>query len=111
MHIVAWSRSLTPEQAEELGIIHAASPLAVAAQADAVSLHVAYSKATHHLVNAEFLAAMKPGAILVNTARGEVVDTAALKEAIKSKNLRVGLDVFENEPKGNAEPFSDQELA
>jgi D-3-phosphoglycerate dehydrogenase len=111
MDVVAWSRSLTPEKAEALGIAYAASPLAIAAQADAVSLHVAYSKELRHLVNAEFLAALKPGAILINTARGDLMDTAALKEAIKSKGLRVGLDVFENEPKSNAEPFVDTELA
>ena len=112
MNILAWSRSLTPGAAEELGIGFAATPLDVAAKADAVSLHVAYSKTTtHHLVNAEFLGAMKKGAILINTARGEVIDTAALKAAIKEKNLRVGLDVFENEPKGSTDTFADTELA
>ncbi len=112
MNVLAWSRSLTPGAAEAMGITCAASPLEVAAKADAVTLHVAYSKtATHHLVNAEFLAAMKKGAVLVNTARGEVVDTAALKSAIREKGLRVGLDVFENEPKGGADAFADAELA
>lgn len=112
MKIVAWSRSLTPEMAEALEIGYAATPLDVAAQADAVSVHVAYSKtATHHLVGAEFLAAMKKGAILINTSRGEVVDTAALKAAIRDKGLRVGLDVFENEPKGGTDTFADTELA
>ena len=112
MGIVAWSRSLTDEAAKALGITRVASPIEVAAQADVVSLHVAYSKSmTHHLVNAEFLAAMKKGAILINTSRGEVVDTAALKVAIREKGLRVGLDVFENEPKGSTDVFADQELA
>ena len=112
MNIVAWSRSLTPEMAEALDIAYAATPLDVATQADAVSVHVAYSKTTtHHLVNAEFLAAMKKGAILINTSRGEVVDTAALKAAIREKGLRVGLDVFENEPKGGTDTFADSELA
>jgi D-3-phosphoglycerate dehydrogenase / 2-oxoglutarate reductase len=112
MNIVAWSRSLTPETAEAMGITCAATPLEVAAQADAVSVHVAYAKATtHHLINAEFLAAMKKGAILINTSRGEVLDTAALKAAIREKGLRVGLDVFENEPKGSTDTFADSELA
>lgn len=112
MNVLAWSRSLTPELAEEMGIGCAADPLEVAAKADAVTVHVAYSKtATHHLVNAAFLAAMKKGAVLVNTSRGEVVDTAALKQAIKEKGLRVGLDVFENEPKGGTDAFADAELA
>ena len=112
MNIVAWSRSLTPEAAEAMGITCAATPLEVAALADAVSVHVAYSKATtHHLINAEFLAAMKKGTILINTSRGEVVDTVALKAAIREKGLRVGLDVFENEPKGSTDTFADSELA
>jgi D-3-phosphoglycerate dehydrogenase len=111
MNIIAWSRSLTPALAEEMGIGHAASALEVAEKADAVTLHVACTQDTIKLVNAEFLARMKPGAILVNTARGEVVDTVALKAAIKAKHLRVALDVFENEPKGNTDTFADAELA
>ena len=54
---------------------------------------------------------MKDGSILINTSRGEVIDTSALKEAIKNKKLRVGLDVFENEPAGNSIEFTDKELA
>ena len=112
MNVVAWSRSLTPEMAEAMGITCAATPLDVATQADAVSVHVAYAKATtHHLINAEFLGAMKKGTILINTSRGEVVDTEALKTAIREKGLRVGLDVFENEPKSSTDTFADSELA
>lgn len=111
MNVIAWSRSLTPEAAAELGIGYCASPSEVASQADAISLHLAATVETKHLVNTEFLAGMKDGAILVNTARGEVVDTAALKKAIREKGLRVGLDVFENEPTGGEAEFVDTELA
>jgi D-3-phosphoglycerate dehydrogenase len=111
MKVLAWSRSLTPEEADRLGVEYAESPLEVARQSDAVSLHLAAAPETKHLVNAEFLATMRDGAILINTARGDVVDTAALKEAIATKRLRVGLDVFEGEPKGGVEPFADTELA
>ena len=111
MEIIGWSPSLTPAKAEAMGIGYCESPLALAAAADAVTLHVAAKPETQHLVNEEFLGAMKPGAILVNTARGEVVDTAALKVAIQSKGLRVGLDVFENEPTGGVAEFTDTELA
>ncbi len=111
MNILAWSRSLTPAVAEEMGICCAASALEVAEKADAVTLHIAYSKETKNLVNSDFLSKMKPGAILINTSRGEVIDTVALKSAIKEKNLRVALDVFENEPKGNTDIFADAELA
>ena len=54
---------------------------------------------------------MKDGAILINAARGEVVDTSALRQAVKNKKLRVALDVYEDEP-GAADPeFADVELA
>ncbi|MHC5114092.1 MAG: NAD(P)-dependent oxidoreductase [Planctomycetota bacterium] len=98
MPIVAWSRSLTPETAAELDFGYAASPLDVARQADVVSLHVASTPDTKHLVNDAFCEAMKDGAILVNTTRGAVVDEAALARAIGSKSIRAGLDVFEKEP-------------
>lgn len=111
MDVIAWSRSLTPEAAEKLGIGYCASPAEVAGKADAISLHLASTPETKHLVNREFLEGMKDGAILVNTARGEVIDTVALKEAIREKGLRVGLDVFENEPAGGEAEFADTELA
>ena len=111
MKVVAWSRSLTPEKAAEMGIGYCESPLRVAELSDAVTLHVAAKTETKGLVNKEFLSKMKEGAILINTARGDVVDTAALKEAIKTRHLRVGLDVFDNEPPGGEDVLSDTELA
>jgi D-3-phosphoglycerate dehydrogenase len=54
---------------------------------------------------------MKDSAIFVNTSRGEVVDTQALKDAIKQKHLRVGLDVYENEPAASEKVFKDTDLA
>lgn len=111
MKVIAWSRSLTKEGAEHFGITHAPDLMELARQADAISVHVAYKQETHHLINKAFLDAMKNGAILINTSRGEVVDTLALKDAIKTKKIRVGLDVFENEPAGGEAPFSDKELA
>jgi len=111
MQVVGWSRSLTPETAEQLGIEYAASPQEVAAQADAITLHLASNKETEHLVNESFLNKMKDDAILINTARGEVVDTKALKSAILEKGIRVALDVFEGEPKGGVADFNDVELA
>ncbi|MEM8834752.1 MAG: NAD(P)-dependent oxidoreductase [Planctomycetota bacterium] len=98
MRIVAWSRSLTVEKADDLGIIYADSPIEVARQADVVSVHVALTPNTQHLCNAAFFDAMKDHAIFVNTSRGKVVDEAALAKAVESKNLRVGLDVWEHQP-------------
>jgi gluconate 2-dehydrogenase len=68
-------------------------------EADFVVLQVPYSPATHHLIGEAELARMKPSAILVNTARGGVVDDAALVRALQSGTIRsAGLDVYENEP-------------
>jgi glyoxylate/hydroxypyruvate/2-ketogluconate reductase len=69
-------------------------------QSDFVVVMVPYSPATHHMIGAAEIARMKPTAILVNSARGGVVDDAALVEALKAKRIAgAGLDVFEGEPK------------
>jgi glyoxylate/hydroxypyruvate/2-ketogluconate reductase len=69
------------------------------ARADILTLHVPYDPSTHHLIGRRELSMMKPGAVLINTARGGVVDDAALVEALQSGRLAgAGLDVFENEP-------------
>src|SRR3989344_814876 len=69
------------------------------ARADVLTVHTPYSPATHHILGAAQFAKMKPGAILINAARGGVVDDAALIEALKQGALAgAGLDVFENEP-------------
>jgi D-3-phosphoglycerate dehydrogenase len=98
MPVVAWSRSLTSERANDLGITQAQSPADVAGRSDIVSLHVASNADTKHLVDDQFLGSMNDGAILINTTRGAVVDEEALLKAIDEKQLFVGLDVFENEP-------------
>jgi D-3-phosphoglycerate dehydrogenase len=111
MNVVAWSRSLTEEKAEELGVGYCASPEELAEQADAVSVHLAAKPETKHFIGKKFLGKMKDGAILINASRGEIVDTAALKEAIQAKGLRVGLDVYEDEPAASAKEFGDKDLA
>jgi len=98
MDIVAWSRSLTDETAESLGVRRLESPEKVAAAADVVSLHVASNPDTKGLAGVSFFEAMKEGAFLINTTRGAVVDEDAMCKAIESKGIRVGLDVFSNEP-------------
>jgi D-3-phosphoglycerate dehydrogenase len=98
MGVVAWSRSLTPERASELGVRRLETALDIAASSDIVSLHVAMNDDTRHMVSTEFLDAMRPGAYLINTARSEVVDESALAEAVTSRGIKAGVDVFENEP-------------
>ncbi len=107
MPVIAWSRSLTPERADELGVAFRATPQEVAAEADIVSVHLALKPQTKGLIGSEFLAAMKPGAYFINTARGDVVDQAALIEAMKTRGIRAGLDVFAAEPTSATGEFSD----
>jgi len=107
MPVVAWSRSLTPERAEELGIERKDSPIDVARAADIVSVHVALKPDTKLLINSEFFKAMKDGAYFINTSRGEVVDQNALVEAIHAKGIRAGLDVFAIEPTSGVAEFTD----
>ncbi|HEU4474957.1 MAG TPA: NAD(P)-dependent oxidoreductase [Gemmatimonadales bacterium] len=106
MRVLGWSRTLTHEEAERLGIVYAQSPLEIARICDVVTINVAANADTRHLVNAEFLAAMRPGAYLINTSRGSVVDETALRQAVVEKKLRAGLDVFQNEPAGGTGEFA-----
>jgi D-3-phosphoglycerate dehydrogenase / 2-oxoglutarate reductase len=108
MPVIAWSRSLTPLRAAELGITHKDSPKAVAAEADVVSLHLALNNETRNSIDAEFFNAMRQGAYFINTARGEVVDQQALANAMKTRGIRAGLDVYAVEPTSAVSEFSDQ---
>ncbi|HEX6383264.1 MAG TPA: hydroxyacid dehydrogenase [Anaerolineae bacterium] len=79
----------------------------VVSQSDYVSLHVPLSEKTRHMINAEVLARMKPGAFLINLARGGVVDEAALYEALASGHLRgAGMDVHAAEGPGKISPLA-----
>ncbi len=98
MPVVAWSRSLTDDRAEQMGIVRVDSPIEVARAADVVSVNVALTPDTTHLCSVAFFDAMKPGAIFVNTSRGKVIDEQALAAAIDAKGIRAGLDVYENQP-------------
>ena len=110
MRVVAWSRSLGDRRARELGVERAADLLALARQADALSLHLPLGKETRGLVSRAVLEAMKPGALLVNTARAEVVDQEALLELARDGRIRVGTDVFPGEPDRGTADF-DSPLA
>ncbi len=94
----------TRDRLAELDAVTFGSLPELLASSDVVSLHVPSSADTKGLVDAGFLAAMKPGAILVNTSRGDVVEEAALLAALDAGHVRAGLDVFADEPaSGTAE--------
>jgi len=92
----------TRDRLAELNAVGFDALPALLAAADVVSLHVPSSPETKNLVDADFLAAMKPGALLVNTSRGDVVDEAALLAALDAGRVRAALDVFADEPGSGA---------
>ncbi len=99
MRIVYTGRRRAPTGTEEeLAATYLPLP-ELLARADVVSLHCPLTADTHHLIDADALAAMKPTAFLLNTARGPVVDEAALADALDAGTIAgAGLDVFEREP-------------
>jgi D-3-phosphoglycerate dehydrogenase len=123
MNVVLWSRRfagenrpLTDQEARDLGVEAALrtirielapDPADVAGRSDVLSVHLALAPDTKGLVNAAVLDRLKSGAIFINTARGEVVDYRALADAVRGKAIRVGLDVFANEPAGATADFDD----
>ncbi len=92
-------------RAEAAGITFVDSLHELLSTSDIVSLHVPGSPDTKGMVDAEFLGAMKDGAILLNTSRGDVVDEAALIDALDNRGMRAGLDVFANEPGSGSGEF------
>jgi D-3-phosphoglycerate dehydrogenase len=108
MKVIGWSRSLTDESAAELGIERMKTVAELCAAADAVTVHVALTAETRGLVGEAAFDRMRKGAIFLNTSRAEVVHGAALRRAIEEKQLRVGLDVFDAEPKGASGEFTDE---
>jgi D-3-phosphoglycerate dehydrogenase len=102
----AWSRSLTPERASEMGVAFASSLEQLASRVDILTLHLPLSGATKKVVGREVLEAMKDGAMLINTSRAEIIDETALRDAVKRKKIRVGVDVLEGEPSAGEASFS-----
>ncbi len=97
MQVVAWSANLTEEKAKASGA-RLVDKTTLLSQSDAISLHLVLSDRTRGVLGARDLASIKPGAILINTSRGPLVDEAALVERLKAGQLIAGLDVFAQEP-------------
>ncbi len=115
MPIVVWSRRFVSgrEKVADAAIpmTLARTPQEVAERADVLSVHLALTADTKGLVNASVIEKLKPGSYFINTARGEVVDYAALAQAIETRHLRVALDVFAAEPKEATGAFTDPIVA
>jgi phosphoglycerate dehydrogenase-like enzyme len=97
MTVLAWSQNLTPEAAANAGASYATKD-ALLARSDAISLHMVLSPRSRGIIGRADIAAMKAGAILINTSRGPLVDEAALVEALTAGRILAGLDVFDREP-------------
>jgi D-3-phosphoglycerate dehydrogenase len=99
MQVIAWTYHPNPTAAEALGFRYVPAMEDVLQQADVVSLHLRYSPTTERIIGSTELALMKPTALFVNTARGQIVDQKALYEALHEGRIAgAGLDVFEQEP-------------
>lgn len=99
MDVVYWNRTPREDWADGLGARRAETVAELAGAADVLAITVASTPETHHLIDADVLARLRDGGILVNTARGEIVDEAALVAELASGRIRAGLDVYEEEPR------------
>ncbi len=105
MNVIAWSPNLTPEKCAEAGVGYA-SKEELFATADLITIHVVLSQRSRGLVGAEDLARMKPTAYIVNTARGPIVDEAALLNTLQQRQIAgAAIDVFSVEPLPVDHPF------
>jgi phosphoglycerate dehydrogenase-like enzyme len=97
MTVLAWSQNLTEEKAQAAGAV-LVSKEALLTRSDAVSIHLVLSPRSRGLIDASDISRMKPGAILINTSRGPIVDEAALLEAVQARRIIAALDVYDREP-------------
>jgi phosphoglycerate dehydrogenase-like enzyme len=97
MNVLAWSPHLTAEKTLAAGVA-LVSKEELFSRSDAISIHLVLSPRSRGLIDAPHLARMKPGAILVNTSRGPIVDEAALLDAVRAGRIVAALDVYDQEP-------------
>jgi phosphoglycerate dehydrogenase-like enzyme len=96
MEVIAWSQNLTAERAAAIGVARV-EKAELFARADVASIHLVLSERTRGIVGAAEIAAMKPGALLINTSRGPHVDTDALLDALEQGRVRAAIDVYDAE--------------
>jgi phosphoglycerate dehydrogenase-like enzyme len=111
MEVSAWSANLTDSRCDELGVTRAATLHDLMACADVVSVHLVLSDRTHGLVDAAAFAAMKPGAVYLNTSRAGIHDTGGLLAGLhRGFPAMAGIDVFDAEPLPANDPLRDAAL-
>lgn len=111
MEVCAWSQNLTDARAAECGAERMPSLTALMAASDVVSVHLVLSDRTRSLIGAREFAAMKAGAVFLNTSRAALVDTKALLDGVRAgRPAAAGLDVFDIEPVPASDPIMDAEL-
>ncbi len=104
---LAWSRGLSPQAAAEAGVGHVKTIEELASKSDILTLHLPVNERTRQLVNKRVLDLLPRRAMLINVARADLVDYAALREAVKGRGLRAAVDVYPDEPKGKREFVTD----
>jgi phosphoglycerate dehydrogenase-like enzyme len=97
MNVVAWSPNLTEDKARQAGA-RLVSKSELMAASDAISIHMVLSPRSRGIIGADDIGRMKPGAILINTSRGPLIDETALVAAVKAGKIIAALDVFDKEP-------------
>jgi D-3-phosphoglycerate dehydrogenase / 2-oxoglutarate reductase len=108
LKVTGWSRSLTEEKAEALGIEKADTLEELFQQSDIVSVHLAQNADTKKIISKDLISKLKKGAYFINTARAGIVDEEALINAAKEEKIFAGLDLFTAEPEGKEGEFSSE---
>jgi phosphoglycerate dehydrogenase-like enzyme len=104
MTVLAWSQNLTPERAQAAGAERVEMD-ELLRRSDIVSLHVILSDRTRGMIGEREIALLKPGALLVNTSRGPLIDTEALVRALRAERISAAIDVYDEEPLPKTHPL------
>ncbi len=97
---VGWGRSLTPARASDMGIAYAASLDELASRSQILTTHLALNDRTRGIIGERVFSQMPKHSIFINTARADLVDQSAMFRAVRERGLRVGIDVYSDEPRG-----------
>ena len=106
MKVLGWSKNNTPERSAEIGVEYCPNLDALLGQSDVISLHLTLNEETRGIIGTDAFEKMKPGAVLINTSRGPLIDEAALVSALREGRIAgAGLDVFDSEPLSSDHPL------